>query len=373
MEKNRIKRDNADFKMIELFFEVHNPFDPEEPDLRNIFTGLTAKTDDQINCNQTEDIGKVVNEKLDGISFCNSSIKQKEQIKSLEELKVGVKLDKETIYVDPSVLFSRLLLMIEREQRMIEYFRHELTPVPTSPFEDGMMRKSAKSVLMKAVTKNVPRDASYVSPVGILDGGALRKIKWIINSTIHNVVLQYSQYIKFKYGLCCVAFGGYDEKPSIKDHEHQRCSRNASSYIKVDLHNQISCSQKAFLKNSKNKPKLFNYLNYLANDGHDIRNSKGDADTLIVSTAIQYTKKQDNEVVVVANDTDILVLVVVANDTDILVLPIYHWQKSMKLFIHSEVTKKNACEKQIWKIEEVVLALGNEIAIHFIYPCVDWL
>ena len=61
--KNRIKRDNADFKKIELFFEVQNPFDPEEPDLRNLFTGLTAKTDDQINCDQTEEIGKIINEK----------------------------------------------------------------------------------------------------------------------------------------------------------------------------------------------------------------------------------------------------------------------------------------------------------------------
>ena len=50
--KNRIKRDNADFKKIELFFEVHNPFNPDEPDLKNLFTGVTAKTDDQINCNQ---------------------------------------------------------------------------------------------------------------------------------------------------------------------------------------------------------------------------------------------------------------------------------------------------------------------------------
>ena len=41
--KNRIKRDYADFKMIELFFEVHNPFDPEEPDVRNLFTRLTTK------------------------------------------------------------------------------------------------------------------------------------------------------------------------------------------------------------------------------------------------------------------------------------------------------------------------------------------
>ena len=97
--------------------------------------------------------------------------------------------------------------MIEREQRMIVYFCYEITPVPTSLFEDGMMRKSAKSVLMKTVTKNVPKNASYVSPVYILDGGAfLRKIKWIPNSTVHNVILQYSQCIKFKCGLCCVVF-----------------------------------------------------------------------------------------------------------------------------------------------------------------------
>ena len=139
MEKNRIKRDSADFKKAELFFEVHNPF--EEPDLRNLFTGLTAKTDNQINCDQAAEIGKIINEKLDGISFSNFLIKPKEQIKSLEELKVGVKLEKETIYVDLSVLSSRLLLMIEREQRMIEYFHYELAPVLTSLFEDGMMRK----------------------------------------------------------------------------------------------------------------------------------------------------------------------------------------------------------------------------------------
>ena len=170
--KNRIKRDNADFKKIELFFEVNDPFDHEELDLRNLFTGLTTKTDDQINCDQTEEIGKMINEKLDGISFSNSSSKRKEQIKSLEELKAGLKLYKVTIYVDPSVLFSRLLLMIGREQRMIEYFRYELTPVPTSLFGDRMMRKSTKSLLLKAFSKNVSRDAYYRSPVYILDGGA---------------------------------------------------------------------------------------------------------------------------------------------------------------------------------------------------------
>ena len=164
--------------------------------MRNLFVGLTAKTGDQINCDQTEEVGKIINEKLDGILFSSSLIKRKEQIKSLEELKVGIKLDKETMYVDPNVLFSRLLLMIERGQRIIEYFRYELTPVPTSLFEDGMMKKPAKFVLMKAVTKKCNKDASYVSSEYILGGGALlRKNKWIPNSTVHNVILQYSQYI----------------------------------------------------------------------------------------------------------------------------------------------------------------------------------
>ena len=59
--ENRIKRDNGDFKEIEQFFEVHNPFDPQEPYLRNSFKWLTAKTDDQIDCDQTEEIGKIIN------------------------------------------------------------------------------------------------------------------------------------------------------------------------------------------------------------------------------------------------------------------------------------------------------------------------
>ena len=111
-----------------------------------------------------------------------------------------------------------------------------------------------------------------------------------------------------------------------------------------------------FLKNSKNNARVIELLSrHLANDGHDIRNSKGDADTLIVSTASQYTKKQDNEVVVVVNDTDILVSL------------IHHWQKSMTPFMHSEDTKKNGRQKQTWKIEDVVLALGNEIARHILF------
>ena len=61
--------------------------------------------------------------------------------------------------------FSRLLLLNEREQSMTEHFHYELTPVPTSHFEDGMTSKSSKSVLMKAITRSAPKDACYTSAV----------------------------------------------------------------------------------------------------------------------------------------------------------------------------------------------------------------
>ena len=35
--------------------------------------------------------------------------------------------------------------------------------------------------------------------------------------------------------------------------------------------------------------------------------------------------------------------------------------------MHSELTKKNGCEKQTWKIKDVVLALGSEIARHVLF------
>ena len=81
--------------------------------------------------------------------------------------------------------------------------------------------------------------------------------------------------------------------------------------------------KKRFCRTAKTKQNLLNYFQDTLQMMDTIFETVGDGDTLIVSTAIQYTKKQDNEVVVVANDTDILVLL------------IYQWHKSMKLFMHS--------------------------------------
>ena len=55
----------------------------------------------------------------------------------------------------------------------------------------------------------------------------------------------------------------------------------------------------------------------LQREGHDVRNSIGNADTQIVSAALEHTLSSENDVVVVASDIDILVLLM------------FHWKPKM--------------------------------------------
>ena len=117
---SRVKRDNEDLENIKLWIENHNPFDYNEPLLRSIATGLTATEGGGINCDEAEKNGQAIQDQLHDISITEATIKKKDQIKTLELLKIGVKIDKEKIHVDPMLLLSRLLPLIERERRRYE-------------------------------------------------------------------------------------------------------------------------------------------------------------------------------------------------------------------------------------------------------------
>ena len=61
-------------------------------------------------------------------------------------------------------------------------------------------------------------------------------------------------------------------------------------------------------------------------DGQEVHNSTGDADTLIVECALKLSR-EGREVSVVADDTDILVLLM------------YHWEQNMAdVYFHSEAS-----------------------------------
>ena len=207
---NQIKRDNEDLEKIKLWLETHDPFDENEPFLKNIATGVTATEEDRINCDTAENIGQEIQNKLDGLPFTETKVKRNDQIRTLKILKVGVQIGKEKVNVDPLLLFSRLLLLVEREEDVKSYFRYELTSIPTSLFENGMMRKPTKSNLAKSIKQGVPTNSPTSNQLyHVLDGGSLlHKVKWLPNSTYQSILNQYSNYVKgcIRYIFACLFF-----------------------------------------------------------------------------------------------------------------------------------------------------------------------
>ena len=81
--------------------------------------------------------------------------------------------------------------------------------------------------------------------------------------------------------------------------------------------------QQAFFSNEKNKTNFICLLTmHLRSTGHQVEVSCGDADTLIVSSALEFAWNGQT---------------VVAEDTDVLIMLVYHWINCMEdIFIRKE-------------------------------------
>ena len=140
-----------------------------------------------------EEVGRSIQSKLDGSLFTKPTMKRADQVKTFSHLKNAVKINKQNIVIDPSKLFTRLIVLLERCDDITPYFQYELTPVPTLLFLDNMMRKPNKSSLIQPL---LGRDYQLVGSNDIIstennvvDGGDLpRKIIWKQDTTFENNV-----------------------------------------------------------------------------------------------------------------------------------------------------------------------------------------
>ena len=100
-------------------------------------------------------------------------------------------------------------------------------------------------------------------------------------------------------------------------------------------------NQQLFLANEKNKVQFINLLShYLRLDGHAVIQSKGDADTQIVSAAIALASDGKHTAVI-------------SDDTDILVLLLFHWNADIAdIHLRSERKKAQKIPLMLMDIRE---------------------
>ena len=164
--------------------------------------------------------------------------------------------------------------------------------------------------MLKETTTKVHLDMN--NKMHVVDGGwLLHQIKWTSGSTIKTIVTTYVNYIRAKFKDSTVVFDGYGDEPSLKDHEHMRrmTGKKNSPDLRVTPELTISCDREVFLANEKNKQDLIMIMSIeMENHNIVVYQAKEDGDTIIVKTAIDLVRSVNTPVVVVAQDTDILVL-----------------------------------------------------------------
>ena len=122
------------------------------------------------------------------------------------------------------------------------------------------------------------------------------------------ILESYVQFVKSNYSGAIIVFDGYENEPSTKVMTQMK-RRGATSAPKVVFKesNAVSLKRDAFLTNNENKQALVNHLGiHLIKAGYQVKHASADADTLIAKTAIDAV--QDQNVTLVADDTDLLCL-----------------------------------------------------------------
>lgn len=364
--KSRRKRDQNDFTKLYQWFEASDPFRVTDGRLHSLSTGKAASDSDGVNCDIAEDVGSQIMTKLDGMSFGEIVLRKVDRCKTLAHVSTRKCKILKRIQIDGNALFSRLIVVMQRCANMESYFKYELTAEPTSLFKDTALRKADKSVLARQLrTKmqcSVP--SAVISTYYVVDGGwLLHRIKWQQGFIFARILEQYIEYIARHFAsIVNIVFDGYENGASTKDHEHEKRSLNASPDFVFDENKPCISSQAAFLANESNKKSFVDVLICkLKIAGHRIQQALHDADTLIVKTSLEIA--HHNPVIVVANDTDVLVLLV------------HHFKYDMSdIYLRSDNSQKDSATKKIISIREIRDSIGKEAAeqilvLHAISGC----
>ena len=310
----RMRRDEHDMEILLNFVSEHNPFSGEGP-LRSMCTGMAAGIG--VNCDTEKVVGGSIFNSMNGTPVQTFKFRRSDHAVTMD-FKTSAKLGEESIQVDPQLLFQRLVAVAianPKEFDLQAALTFELSSLPASLFEpSGFLREAHKAELATSISAMVngcqehggsTEDARHI----VLDGGSLlHKVSWRKGACFADIFSSYADFVQRLYGSPIIVFDGYKCGPTTKDIAHLRRTAGAFSTDSNFSKSMVPSEKKEhFLSNKKNKQKFIDMLGTALEEvGCKIVHAKGDADTVIVETALRCASEK--EVTVIGEDTDLLVL-----------------------------------------------------------------
>ena len=119
----------------------------------SLFTGYTAEECDETNRDDDADLTRYnIQKDLNCKNVEEAKVRCNKKVRTSQFLKKDINIESKTVHIDPSILFNQLTIMMERTEKIADYFQYERTPLPMSLFKDSFMRKPNKSSLATYLT-----------------------------------------------------------------------------------------------------------------------------------------------------------------------------------------------------------------------------
>ena len=283
------------------------------------------------------------------------------KVKTVSDSKKHIKAGSQKIY-DTSVIYSRVIGIqaSSRDIDMKKVLSHELTPVPTSMFYDsGAMRMcKAKQDLKKGLAKEASSRCSTSNvAASVLDGSA---VLWVVHWPAKGVIADFVENFKGFLWKKLLESDVYLIFDRYREYSTKSVTRDArtceASRVYQLTENTPLPSQKAVLTVSSNKKQLMSIIcssiihyvefhaqhtttNKLVITGShdvptkihkgvviarkDIATSHEEADNIIAQQAIMCAEEYSGATVIVADDTNVFILLLFHYLNERLTYPIF--------------------------------------------------
>ncbi|KAJ8879231.1 hypothetical protein PR048_019837 [Dryococelus australis] len=292
------------------WIKQHSPW-TESNCLRSLSSGVIGH--EKIYCHNALSVGSAAINTTIGSNFADVKLTiKKNRLLPLAAVNKSIAIRDEVMPLNPQQLFMLIVWAVNNNAGdILHYLMYELTPRPPVLFDDVSIRKTAKSALLDVLNSASAPEILQETSTFIINGGyILRVLVWPRPATFGTVVESYIQYVVRHYStFTIVVCDGYDDVMSTKGEERNRHSLHKTyPNMSLDSSTIITVSQADFLSYGHNKARLISMLSQEFNHaGLKVHQAVADADTLLVRAALQGAT-EGREVIVVATDTDILIM-----------------------------------------------------------------